>query len=163
MYHVIRSSNENLEKLDQLINEELPGTFIRPFMTTHRRSRDKSQRRPVPVRVLMYPGYAFIEPRSNLLLESYRTRITHHYLRNPQTNFPLEVPDEQLQYALTVQRRSLSVGTPLPANTRVRFIDGALGGRCGAIQSCKGHHAVVWLDGGTFPVTALIVDLEPIA
>lgn len=161
MYHVIRSSNDNLEVLDELVNTELPGTFVRPYMMTNRRSR--KDRRSHQVKVLMYPGYAFIDPISHIILENHRSRYTHHYLRNPQTGAPLQVPDEQLMYALTLQRRSLTVGRPLPANSRVRFVDGVLGGRRGVVQSSKGHHATVWLDGASFPVVALIVDLEVIA
>lgn len=161
MYNVIRSSKTNLEALDLFLNTQRPGSLYRPKMTVMRRTR--TSRRLQPHSVQMYPGYAFVHPSMRHELELVSQRWTHHYLRSPTTNKPLTVPEDQLHYALEIERRSLVLASPLPQGTRVIFSGGGrLDGRTGTIQNCFGYYATVWVDDLDYPVQAVIADLTRI-
>lgn len=159
-YHVIRSSNTNLTALETAINTILPNHVIRPRMTTYTRAGRK--RRPKPVRLLMYPGYAFINPDALHHLAQLAERWTHHFLRSPANGMPVRVPVEQVDYARELERRSMVMGKPLARRTRVVFTDETLNGLKATVQECKGHVAIVWPDGGDHPITCLLTDISPI-
>lgn len=157
-YNVIRSSKQNLETLDLFLNTIEPGSMVRPYLNTYRRSR--KSRRPQPHRILMYPGYAFVTPNTRDHLEAVKNRWTHHYIRSPLTQEPARVPVEQVEYAIRLEQKSILFGTPFNRGARVVFRVQELSGLTGTVQECKGHHAIVWPDKHTFPITCLLSDIE---
>lgn len=162
-HHVIRSSNANLTAIETFVNTEEHAYVLRPRMTIYTRSGKK--RRPKSIRVLMYPGYAFVHPASLDHLHSVRERWPHHFLRSPATCEPLRVPEDQVQYALDLERRSVEtgrIGKPFERLTRVVFTDDRLHGLRATVQKCSGHTAIVWPDGYDYPVTCLLADIEPL-
>ena len=157
-FHIIRSSKTNLETLEGLLNDHTPGSMIQPKLHVLRRTR--KSRRPVPHKTLMYPGYAFVTPESKEYLIAVKHRYSHHYIRSPLSLDPARVPDEQVQYSLKLEQRSLVMGVLLDRGSRVEFTDPDLIGLRGTVQECRGHYARVWLDDHDFPITCLLTDLR---
>ena len=100
-FNVIRSSNQNLEALATVFDTHHPGTFFQPRITTYRRTRTSRNLRPH--QVLMYPGYAFVDPGISEELKVMGKRWSFHYLKTPITNQIMTIPSQQLEYAMEVQ------------------------------------------------------------
>lgn len=155
-YNVIRSSESNLKKIVSELNEAKPNSVVRPLLTVMRRVRGK--RRVQPVKVQMYPGYAFVRPDAYALARIVNYRWSHHYLRDGEGGCVV-VPDEQLAAALRLERRSRWNGETLSPHTRVEVVDGEMAGWYGVVQKSEEQFALVWMDRSPIPVFVHLSDL----
>lgn len=160
-FHVIRSSGENLDALNTFFNEHRPGAMVQPTLTVYRRAG--RHRRPKPYQVLMYPGYAFVRPETLPDLQLLEHRWTHHFLRSATSHLPSIVPYDQVEYAMSLAKRSMNEAPHLPRGTIVRFTAPELHGTKAIVQECFDHCAIVWTKDADFPITCLLTDLETVS
>lgn len=72
------------------------------------------------------------------------------------------VPEEQLFYAMSLERRGVTDLPPLSRGVRVKFVVGELQSKMGTVQETRDQFALVWVDNHPFPVTAPLCDLDAI-
>ena len=111
----------------------------------------------------MYPGYAFVRPETLPDLQLLEQRWTHHFLRSATSHIPSMVPENQVNYALQLQFRSLLLGDYIPRGSVVKFLEPSLQGTKAIVQECQEHYAIVWTKDADFPITCLLTDLEVVS